>query len=294
MKSKKMTICRLVIFLVLSCAPLWVMCFLLNNRYDGYFWLNAPAGVLTLTGLVGMFFPTIANLLTRLLTREGSKDSFFSFRLKGKLRYYVAAVLVKVTEAFAGALLIIAVYLKEFSVQQLFEDTQWKSVLPIMLFSVGSLLFLFMHGFGEEFGWRGYMMPKLMELMSAPVAIVVGGVLWGLWHAPLTIAGHNFGIDYPGYSWKGILFMCVSCVLINAFLTFLTVRSGSVFPAAICHSVHNGFTANIVLQYLICESALARVQEISANQLPWLLCLTTAVTALVSLFLLMRKPAKKS
>ena len=289
MKTKKMTILRLTLFVILSFLPVWIMVILLNRHYGGYFWLNAPAGVITLSSLFGMFFPTIANLLTRMLTGEGMRDSFFSFRLKGNLKYYLAAVLVKVAEAVAGAILIILVYMREFSFDRLFADTDWNTVLPMLLLMVGSNIYIFFHAFGEEFGWRGYMMPKLEELMPMPAAVIVGGIFWGLWHAPLTIAGHNFGIDYPGYPWKGILFMCVDCVLINAFLTFLTVRTNSVFPAAICHSVHNGLGASVVLQCFVCMEAVERFQEIQTKNLPWILCLTTAVTAIVSLGLLCKR-----
>lgn len=288
MKTKKMTILRLILFVILSFLPVWIMVIILNRRYGGHFWLNAPNGVITLSSLLGMFFPTIANLLTRLLTGEGMKDSFFTFHLKGNLKYYLAAVLVKVAEAFAGAILIILVYLREFSFDRLFADTDWNVVLPMVLLTVGSNIYIFFHAFGEEFGWRGYMMPKLAELMPMPAAVIVGGILWGLWHAPLTIAGHNFGIDYPGYPWKGILLMCLTCIFFNAFLTLLTRRSGSVFPAAICHSVHNGFSASAVLQVCVCMDAVKRFEEVTADRLPWLLFCVTAVTGTVSLILLLR------
>lgn len=284
MRGKKMTILRLFLFVVLASAPLWGMAEYLNARYDGYFWLNAPAGVLTLTGLVGMFFPTFAALLTRLFTREGFGNSFVSFRLKGKIRYYLAAVLMPVAEAVLGALLMIFVYLKGYSLDTLFADTDWNAILPILLMGVASNIYIFIHAFGEEFGWRGYMMPKLTELMPMPAAILVGGVIWGLWHAPLTIAGHNFGIDYPGYPWKGILCMCVCCVLLNAFLTFLTMRTGSVFPAAVCHSVHNGLGAQALLYYCICEEAAAKAEQATTGKLPWILCAASAIT--VGTFLL--------
>ena len=75
MKTKKMTILRLILFVILSFLPVWIMVIILNRRYVGHFWLNAPDGVITLSSLLGMFFPTIANLLTRLLTGEGMKDS---------------------------------------------------------------------------------------------------------------------------------------------------------------------------------------------------------------------------
>lgn len=53
--------------------------------------------------------------------------------------------------------------------------------------------------FGEEWGWRGYLLPHLMEKRSITFSVVVGGIIWGLWHAPITALGHNYGLDYPGW-----------------------------------------------------------------------------------------------
>ena len=93
--------------------------------------------------------------------------------------------------------------------------------------------------FGEEFGWRGYMMPKLIKLFGIKKAVFAGGIIWGLWHAPLTCVGHNFGTDYPGFPYLGILVMCLDCTVTGIMLTYLTVKSGSIWPAAIMHAVNN-------------------------------------------------------
>ena len=93
--------------------------------------------------------------------------------------------------------------------------------------------------FGEEGGWRGYMMPKLMKLMPKGSALIVGGIIWGLWHAPLTLIGHNFGTEYPGYPWLGIVFMCMNCILLGIVLTFVTEKTGSVWPAVFIHGINN-------------------------------------------------------
>ena len=71
------------------------------------------------------------------------------------------------------------------------------------------------------------------------LAVIIGGIIWGLWHAPLTCTGHNFGTDYPGFPYVGIARMCLFCTLIGIMLTFITVKSGSVWPAAIMHAVLN-------------------------------------------------------
>ena len=70
-------------------------------------------------------------------------------------------------------------------------------------------------------------------------ALIVSGVIWGLWHAPLTVIGHNFGTDYPGFPYVGILKMCFICIVMGILLTFVTEASGSIWPAAILHAVNN-------------------------------------------------------
>ena len=46
---------------------------------------------------------------------------------------------------------------------------------------------------GEEAGWRGYLLPKLLEFMKPWKAVLLTGVIWGLWHAPVIACGFNYG-----------------------------------------------------------------------------------------------------
>ena len=101
-----------------------------------------------------------------------------------------------------------------------------------------SLLMAF-NTFGEEYGWRAYMNPKMEALMGKPATVILGGILWGLWHAPLTAVGHNFGTDYWGFPWMGMVLMSVLCIFTGMFLMWLTQKSHSIYPAAIAHAANN-------------------------------------------------------
>jgi membrane protease YdiL (CAAX protease family) len=71
--------------------------------------------------------------------------------------------------------------------------------LPIWLAypAVGvAALFLAVLTFGEEYGCRGYLLPKLLPLGEVKAAVIVG-LIWGLWHAPLLLAGLNFADVNP-------------------------------------------------------------------------------------------------
>ncbi|MET9340930.1 CPBP family intramembrane glutamic endopeptidase [Nonomuraea sp. NPDC003804] len=88
--------------------------------------------------------------------------------------------------------------------------------------------------FGEEWGWRGWLLPRLMPLGPGR-ALLVSGVIWGLWHAPLTAAG----LHYPGLGWAGVPLFTVSCVALGSLLGLLRLRTASIWPAVIGHAAFN-------------------------------------------------------
>lgn len=90
-------------------------------------------------------------------------------------------------------------------------------------------------------------MPKLMKLFGTGKAAIVGGTIWGLWHLPLICMGQNFGTEYPGYPFLGILLMTVNCICAGSVLTFLTIKSKSIWPAAVMHAVNNSNPGIIAL-----------------------------------------------
>lgn len=90
-------------------------------------------------------------------------------------------------------------------------------------------------GFGEELGWRGYLLPKLMPLGKAQAYLILG-VIWGLWHAPLVLMGFN----YPGYPLAGVLWMCGLTTALGIFVNEMTLRYKSSILAGSIHGAFNG------------------------------------------------------
>jgi membrane protease YdiL (CAAX protease family) len=89
---------------------------------------------------------------------------------------------------------------------------------------------------GEEIGWRGYLQQRLLPLGQWR-AVLLTGVAWGLWHAPVILLGYN----YPGYQPAlALAFMVVFCTLLSVLLGWLTLSSGTVWTAAIAHGFVNG------------------------------------------------------
>lgn len=88
---------------------------------------------------------------------------------------------------------------------------------------------------GEEIGWRGWLTPQLLPLGVVPT-IIITGVIWGLWHTPVLLLGHNYP-QLPG--WQSVLFMVIFSTLIGGLFAWLAIRTNSVWPAALGHSTLN-------------------------------------------------------
>ena len=117
--------------------------------------------------------------------------------------------------------------------------------VPLLLTGIQAVLlgpFLgLLISFGEEYGWRGYLQSELVK-MGKVRGLVLLGVIWGLWHAPIIAMGHN----YPGYPVLGILIMTLYTVELAFFLGYAVFKSGSPWLAAFLHAVNNQTAAFLI------------------------------------------------
>jgi membrane protease YdiL (CAAX protease family) len=96
--------------------------------------------------------------------------------------------------------------------------------------------------FGEELGWRGWLVPTLRPLGTWP-ALLISGAIWGVWHSPVILLGYNFGRTDV----TGVLLMIGGCVAWGILLGWLRLRSASVWPAVIAHGALNAAGGLIVI-----------------------------------------------
>jgi len=96
--------------------------------------------------------------------------------------------------------------------------------------------------FGEEWGWRGYLLEKLVSFGQVK-GLLLSGVIWGVWHAPIIMLGYN----YPLYPRAGVFFMVITCVLIGVVLGWMRLATRSIWPAVIAHGALNGSAGVVFL-----------------------------------------------
>lgn len=293
--DKKTEIIRLVIFYALAILPLCIMTACFNSTVDDGFIYNhmedEPAKIYVL-GVLGMLCPTVAVILTRLITKEGFKDSYLGINFKGNGKYYAASVFVIFAASVINMFLAWKLY-SSASFVEMFTNEDMPGKIWLLIINIEGTIMMFFPAFGEEWGWRGYMMPKLIKLIGKPAAIIVGGVLWGLWHAPLTISGHNFGTDYKFYPWLGIVQMCLFCTIFNVFLTFLAERTKSVYPCAIAHGMNNNIGPLMLLSIFGNVELLDKLENVSVLVQNISIMGVELVVAIVCLVLFMKKAPEK-
>lgn len=98
--------------------------------------------------------------------------------------------------------------------------------------------------FGEEIAWRGWLLKQFEGTSFLKTSLLIG-VIWGLWHAPLILMGHN----YPAHPIAGVFVMVAFCVALTPLIMYIRIKSKSVIAAAILHGTLNA-GAGISLAYL--------------------------------------------
>lgn len=252
---------RILIFVAItfgSSMAVGIVIYLNGGLFSSYPWTLNPLadGLLFLL----MLTPAFANVLTRLITHEGGTNSFLRPNFRRGWPFYLAAMLLPALAILGGGAIYYLLFPGRFDPSMTYArevmgkitagETRnlWSIILPHFARAIAMSLLSIHWMFGEEFGWRGYLQQKLKPL-GARKAVLLVGVIWGVWHWPSIFLGAQYLFGYWGEPVTGPL-LFVWCILPSSVIYgWVTMRSGSVWPAAIAHGVNNNF-CRLVLWFI--------------------------------------------
>ncbi len=92
---------------------------------------------------------------------------------------------------------------------------------------------------GEEIGWRGYLVAKLVTVTSEKKTALICGIIHAIWHYPFILF-----LDYPGNKFgesplMGLISISIQLLAGSFMLTWLRIKSNSVWTAGLLHGTHN-------------------------------------------------------
>ncbi len=205
-----------------------------------------------------MFGPAIAAAVTRLFFyRGGFRDARLGFgRLKDYLgfwgitlgivclSYLMFTVLGSISWDFSGDAFLARLKDQMAATGKDINDLPAGLNPRIMLyifflgglsvFNIPTVLF----GFGEEFGWRGLMFPRLCR-RGLKFAFIVGGLIWFAWHIPLIFIMPAPGDFGPWQHAINMAILAAASIFSFVFFAFVYARSGTIWVASFAHAVMN-------------------------------------------------------
>ena len=212
--------------------------FILTFAFTWFFWL---IGILTSLDIIA---PPVPSLVWVVIGAHGPLVASFwltykasglpavkklllsGFQLRMKLVWW--AVILVAPFLLAGAAFWVNISTGDFK-----PDT---TLLAQPLLMIPTFFFMFFLGgsFQEEFGWRGFALPRLLALQTPFTASLILGVIWGLWHLPLFyIAG--LSQSYMSFG----LFLPLTLVF-SIFFTWVYIKTDyNVFSALLLHAALN-------------------------------------------------------
>ena len=244
-------------FLVLSFGLSWAVAAWIHQS-GGFQGLGTAMGTVSL--MIFMLGPSIAAVVcTLLFDRDRWADAlgFKGFGFGKVASWTVLSWLAAIALTIASVLVTVHVFGQQLGDPLAFMQAQLdaqgvEAPMPIEnLFmiqmtvglGVGLLFNTFYLLISEELGWRGWLQPRLAHLGFWPASIIIG-VIWGLWHLPIILMGHNYG----DMGWAGVAAMVGFTVMLTPYHALARERGG-VIAAAGMHGAINA-VAGFSLMYL--------------------------------------------
>jgi uncharacterized protein len=219
----------LVIYLLISFGVAWTT--QIGARLLGFSLVNPIVQLVTLAWIA----PAAAAIVVRRwVTREGFADAGLALRLRTAWPHYLAAWLgpLVFTAAAVGLAALTGLWRPTLApLDRAVPGLPWWGFLIVLMLVVPLLAPVY---WGEEFGWTSYL--RLRVFPSRPlVATLTTGLIWALWHYPLAFIGYT---EFSNVA-IGLMVWTVSFLCQEIILTWLRMRSGSIWTTSVAHAGNN-------------------------------------------------------
>ena len=239
----------IIAFLLIAFGIAWA-------NWKIFFWLGFSMDnrLFRVMSIPALYAPAIAAFVVRKwITREGFADAGLRLNLR-KWRYYIVAWLLPL--GVVGCIVVLVPLLgvgnADLSLARgikYFSPAGAPSIASHLWLRIGTMPIVAIFGtpflFGEEFGWRGYLQPRLFPdrpLLSA----IVTGIIWAAWHLPVNLRGYNF----PDHTLLGaLLIFPISLIFLSIIFGWLVLRTGSIWSSSLAHSATNSLGPFILLLF---------------------------------------------
>lgn len=120
------------------------------------------------------------------------------------------------------------------------------------MFAMGLLVIPLIPAFGEELGWRGYMLPHIARRMSTRKAVVLHGIIWFVWHWPVMISAAGAVTQASGFGiYTSILLIIgvgsIPIILDSVVFAYVWMWSRSIWTVTLLHAAHDGFRDSLMM-----------------------------------------------
>ena len=251
---------KILTFIFLTFFWSWLSIFLFLAL--GFKW-NTPYAYVE--GVVFMFGPLVSAIITQKLIYKEKLKKPLRIYLKPN-RWFLIALIIPLIIAFAtfgvsllfpgveytpGMEGIFEKYSQILSSDQIAEMKNQLANFPVNYLWIIIIQSLFfgatvnaLAAFGEELGWRGFLQRELEHIGFWKSSLLIG-FIWGVWHAPIILQGHN----YPEHPIAGVFIMILWTMLLAPVFSYVTVKANSVIAASIIHGSLNA-TVGIAIIFI--------------------------------------------
>jgi len=248
-KMPKITIIYIIVFMAITWALQILTIFLAGDFFNGS--INQLQSVFL---TICMFIPSIV-LLVFCFTKKIGFNELGLKPVKPLFWPFIFCIIMVIVIAILLSVLWFSDYPSFINI-----DGEWKlenvgTIIPqpnkpaiffvnILLSMVLATILTIPQALGEELAWRGYLQNIFINKFGVIRGIVFLGVIWGLFHLPINLAGYNY-LETPILG--GFVYMTITCISLGAVFGWARIKTNSVWPAAVAHAAYNVIITIVVM-----------------------------------------------